>query len=69
MTRGNVIVEVGQVRKRIQSVHSIIKRVSVPCDPFIIIEINGPMSKYLDSNGEMHELPTDFLYEFTELVK
>ena len=69
MTRGSTEVKEGQVRKRIQSVHSVIKKVAVPDDPFIIIEVSGPMSKYMDASGETHELPTDFLYEFTEIVK
>jgi hypothetical protein len=70
MTRGTEKVEVGQLRKKIESIHFIIKRSALPDGNFLILKIReDEFAEFVDSNGMISTAPVDFIFEFTEIVK
>lgn len=70
MTRGTEKVEVGQLRKKIENIHSIIKRSALPDCNFLILKIReDKFVEFVDSTGMISTAPIDFIFEFTEIVK
>jgi hypothetical protein len=70
MTRGTETVEEGQLRRKIESIHSIIKRTALPDGNFLITRLrDDDYAEYIDSSGMTCSAPIDFIYQFTEIVK
>lgn len=70
MTRGTEIVEAGQLRRKIENIHSIVKRTALPNGNFLITRVRDDgYAEYVDSCGMTCSAPVDFVYQFTEIVK
>jgi hypothetical protein len=70
MMHGIEKIEEGQIRRKIESIHSIIKRTALPNGNFLITRLREDgYVEYIDSCGMTCSSPIDFVYQFTEIVK